>query len=48
VLDLQDRLVLVTRASRGVGRGIASLLAESGARAYATGRTAELLTIQDA
>ena len=35
---LQDRVVLVTGASRGVGRGVAIGLANAGARVYATGR----------
>ena len=36
--NLQDRVALVTGASRGVGRGIAVGLAHAGARVYATGR----------
>jgi dehydrogenase/reductase SDR family member 1 len=38
--DLSNRLALVTGASRGVGKGVALALADSGATVYATGRTA--------
>jgi NAD(P)-dependent dehydrogenase (short-subunit alcohol dehydrogenase family) len=48
VLDLHDRVALVTGASRGVGRGIASVLAECGARVYATGRTVALADLPGA
>ncbi|WP_175271956.1 SDR family NAD(P)-dependent oxidoreductase, partial [Prescottella equi] len=34
-----DRIVVVTGASRGAGKGIALALAESGAKVYVTGRT---------
>jgi NAD(P)-dependent dehydrogenase (short-subunit alcohol dehydrogenase family) len=36
-----DRVAVVTGASRGVGRGIAIALADSGFRVFATGRTVE-------
>jgi dehydrogenase/reductase SDR family member 1 len=36
---LQGQVALVTGASRGVGRGIAASLSDSGATVYATGRT---------
>src|ERR671932_1263446 len=36
---LRDRVALVTGASRGAGRGIASVLGEEGATVYATGRS---------
>jgi dehydrogenase/reductase SDR family member 1 len=38
---LDKRVALVTGASRGVGHGIASVLAAHGATVYATGRTVE-------
>ena len=38
-LPLEKRVAVVTGASRGVGRGIAWVLAELGATVYATGRT---------
>ncbi len=37
--DLKDKVVLLTGASRDVGRGIAEGLAEAGATLYLTGRT---------
>lgn len=37
----QDRVVLVTGASRGVGKGIALALADSGATVYVTGRSGQ-------
>lgn len=40
VLDnLRGQICLVTGASRGIGRGIALALGESGATVYITGRT---------
>jgi NAD(P)-dependent dehydrogenase (short-subunit alcohol dehydrogenase family) len=37
---LDDKVAVVTGATRGVGRGVALELAEAGATVYATGRTA--------
>jgi len=45
---LENKVAVVTGASRGVGRGIASQLAAAGARVYATGRTEEDLRRIDA
>uniref|UniRef100_A0A8R1IHX9 Uncharacterized protein n=1 Tax=Caenorhabditis japonica TaxID=281687 RepID=A0A8R1IHX9_CAEJA len=39
---LQDKVALVTGASRGIGRGIALQLGEAGATVYITGRRPEL------
>lgn len=41
MVDLRDRVAVVTGASRGVGRGIALGLGEVGATVYVTGRTVE-------
>src|SRR5215475_592265 len=37
--DLQDRIALVTGASRGAGKGIALALGDQGATVYLTGRS---------
>ena len=37
--DARPSVALVTGASRGVGRGVASALAQAGYRVYATGRS---------
>jgi dehydrogenase/reductase SDR family member 1 len=39
VIQLHDRIALVTGASRGVGRGVALGLSHAGATVFATGRT---------
>ena len=36
-----NRVIVVTGASRGAGRGIATALGETGATVYVTGRTRE-------
>lgn len=41
MVNLQDKVVVVTGASRGVGRGIAHALGMAGATVYVTGRTVE-------
>jgi NAD(P)-dependent dehydrogenase (short-subunit alcohol dehydrogenase family) len=43
VADVNDRVVIVTGASRGIGRGIARYLASSGASLVVTGRKRERL-----
>src|SRR6185295_4810822 len=39
-MSLNGRVAIVTGATQGVGRGIASELAQHGARVFATGRSA--------
>lgn len=41
-MSLKGKIVLVTGASRGIGRGIARGLGEAGATVYVTGRTVQL------
>jgi NAD(P)-dependent dehydrogenase (short-subunit alcohol dehydrogenase family) len=41
MIDLHGKIVLVTGASRGVGKGIAAGLGEAGATVYLTGRTVD-------
>ncbi len=43
---LSNRVALVTGASRGVGRGVATALADAGMRVYATGRTVASADLQ--
>jgi NAD(P)-dependent dehydrogenase (short-subunit alcohol dehydrogenase family) len=38
-MSIQDRVAVVTGATKGVGRGVASVLAENGARVFVTGRS---------
>jgi dehydrogenase/reductase SDR family member 1 len=45
IADLQGRVAVVTGASRGVGRGVATALADGGMRVYATGRTIAKATL---
>ena len=46
--NLEGRVVVVTGASFGVGRGIASVLAECGARVFVTGRSADEVVFDNA
>ena len=41
---MEGKVCLVTGASRGIGKGIATQLAKSGATVYITGRSLEALT----
>lgn len=45
---LQGKTALVTGASYGIGRGVATVLAEAGAVVYATGRSIEQARLPDA
>jgi NAD(P)-dependent dehydrogenase (short-subunit alcohol dehydrogenase family) len=38
-MSLQDKVAVVTGATKGVGRGVATALAEQGARVFVTGRS---------
>ncbi len=40
-MDFQEKTILVTGASRGIGRAIALAFADAGARVYGTGRSAD-------
>src|SRR5437762_10963866 len=42
------RVALVTGASRGVGRGVATALADAGFRVFATGRSIDTANLPDA
>jgi NAD(P)-dependent dehydrogenase (short-subunit alcohol dehydrogenase family) len=44
---LTGKTVLVTGASRGIGRGIAAAMSDAGARVYATGRTIANASLPD-
>src|SRR5688572_14869620 len=44
-LGIKDRLALVTGASKGIGRGIATALAQEGARMILVARSAEQLAV---
>jgi dehydrogenase/reductase SDR family protein 1 len=46
-MNLTGRVALVTGASRGVGRGIATALARAGATVYATGRSVDRADLPD-
>ena len=48
VTQLSGTAVLVTGASRGIGRGVAHALADAGAMVYATGRTIAKALLPDA
>ena len=39
-MSIQDKVAVVTGATKGVGRGVASALAQQGARVFVTGRSA--------
>src|SRR5260370_42202988 len=46
--QLKTRVALVTGASRGVGRGVATTLATAGFRVFATGRSIDSADLPDA